>query len=83
MQPLECDVLVIGSGASGLAAAVTAAHHGLHVIVAEKARQLGGTSAWSGAGCGFRATRWLLAEGIVTKTTMPQNATCVRKPIAH
>lgn len=44
----DCDVLVIGSGAAGLAAAVTAAHHGLKVIVAEKHHQLGGTSAWSG-----------------------------------
>ncbi|OLS64270.1 FAD-dependent oxidoreductase [Pseudomonas putida] len=48
MQTLECDVLVIGSGASGLAAAVTAASQGLRVIVAEKSRWLGGTSAWSG-----------------------------------
>lgn len=48
MRQLDCDVLVIGSGASGLAAAVTAAEHGLDVLVAEKAAQLGGTSAWSG-----------------------------------
>ncbi|AOE85081.1 FAD-dependent oxidoreductase [Pseudomonas sp. TCU-HL1] len=48
MTEHHCDVLVIGSGASGLAAAVTAAHQGLEVLVAEKADQLGGTSAWSG-----------------------------------
>lgn len=44
----ECDLLVIGSGAGGLATAVTAAHLGLEVIVAEKAPVLGGTTAWSG-----------------------------------
>ena len=43
-----CDLLVIGSGAGGMSAAVTAAHLGLKVIVAEKESQLGGTSAWSG-----------------------------------
>ena len=45
---LDCDVLVIGSGAPGLTAAVTAAEFGLKVIVAEKAAVFGGTSAWSG-----------------------------------
>lgn len=45
---MACDVLVIGSGASGLATAVTAAFHGLDVIVAEKEDVFGGTSAWSG-----------------------------------
>ncbi|MCX8998223.1 FAD-dependent oxidoreductase [Rhizobiaceae bacterium BDR2-2] len=44
----ECDVLVIGSGAGGLSAAVAAAHLGLEVIVAEKAGTFGGTSAFSG-----------------------------------
>ena len=45
---LTCDVLVAGSGAGGLAAAVTAAEHGLDVIVVEKAAHFGGTTAWSG-----------------------------------
>ena len=47
-QALSCDLLVIGSGAGGLSAAVTAAWHGLKVIVAEKEPVLGGTTAWSG-----------------------------------
>ncbi|WP_249976241.1 FAD-dependent oxidoreductase [Vreelandella olivaria] len=45
---LICDLLVIGSGAGGLSTAVTAAHLGLKVVVAEKANVIGGTSAWSG-----------------------------------
>ncbi len=48
MQTVECDVLVVGSGAGGLAAAVTARKLGLEVIVAEKAAQFGGTTALSG-----------------------------------
>lgn len=45
---LRCDLLVIGSGAGGLATAVTAAELGLEVIVVEKEASLGGTTAWSG-----------------------------------
>jgi len=45
---MHCDLLVVGSGASGLAAAVTAAWHGLKVVVVEKDPVFGGASAWSG-----------------------------------
>ncbi|QRM32643.1 FAD-dependent oxidoreductase [Microvirga sp. VF16] len=48
MSMQTCDVLVIGSGAGGLSAAVTAAWHGLRVVVAEKEAVFGGTTAWSG-----------------------------------
>ncbi|AVD90296.1 MULTISPECIES: FAD-dependent oxidoreductase [Pseudomonas] len=44
----DCDVLVIGSGAAGLAAAVTAAWHGQSVILVEKEPVFGGATAWSG-----------------------------------
>ena len=47
-RSLNCDLLVIGSGASGLAAAVTAAAQGLKVIVVEKHETFGGATAWSG-----------------------------------
>jgi len=45
---LNCDVLVAGSGAGGLAAAVTARKAGLDVLVAEKSPEFGGTTALSG-----------------------------------
>ncbi|MFJ1311458.1 FAD-dependent oxidoreductase [Agrobacterium sp. P15N1-A] len=48
VETLHCDVLVIGSGAGGMAAAVTAAWHGLKVIVVEKDPVVGGAAAWSG-----------------------------------
>ncbi|MCO1986128.1 FAD-dependent oxidoreductase, partial [Pseudomonas aeruginosa] len=46
--PLTCDLLVVGSGAAGLAAAVTAAWHGRRVVLVEKDPVFGGASAWSG-----------------------------------
>lgn len=42
------DVVVIGSGAAGFAAAVSACCKGLSVLMLEKAEQFGGTSAISG-----------------------------------
>ncbi|MFC0582843.1 FAD-dependent oxidoreductase [Micrococcoides hystricis] len=43
----KCDVLVVGSGVSGLATAIRAAHEGLSVIVAEQSTHFGGTTALS------------------------------------
>ena len=46
-----CDLLVLGSGAAGLSAAVTGAAEGLDAILAEKTEYIGGTTAYSAGTC--------------------------------
>jgi 3-oxosteroid 1-dehydrogenase len=46
----DVDVLVAGSGAAGMTAAVTAADQGLSVLVAESTERWGGTTMRSGGG---------------------------------
>ncbi len=52
MARTEFDVVVLGSGAAGLAAALAASSSGARVLVAEKSEWLGGTTAMSG-GCAW------------------------------
>jgi len=47
---IECDVLVIGSGAGGMVSAIRAHDLGLRPILVEKSDRFGGTSAVSGGG---------------------------------
>ena len=46
----EFDVVVAGSGAAGMTAALTAASQGLSVVVIEKTSYFGGSTARSGGG---------------------------------
>ena len=67
----DCDLLVIGSGAGGLSAAVTAAHLGLKVIVAEKESAFGGTTAWSGGWMWIPRNPMAVEGGIVEPLEKP------------
>jgi len=60
----ECDVLVVGSGAAGMAAAITARHRGLDVVIAEKEPYFGGTTARSGGWLWIPGTSLARAWGI-------------------
>jgi succinate dehydrogenase/fumarate reductase flavoprotein subunit len=44
----EFDVIVVGSGVSGMTTAIVAAKHGLKALVVEKTEFFGGTTAYSG-----------------------------------
>lgn len=66
-----CDLLVIGSGAGGLSAAVTAAKLGLKVLVVEKDPQYGGTTAWSGGWMWIPRNPLAVAAGITEDIDKP------------
>lgn len=63
-QDTAYDVLVIGTGASGMSAAVTAAYQGLKVLVVDKAPLYGGTTARSGGWLWIPGTKLAKEQGI-------------------
>jgi succinate dehydrogenase/fumarate reductase flavoprotein subunit len=63
-EPYQRDALVVGSGAAGLSAAITAGHHGLKVWVVEKEPRFGGTTARSGGWLWIPGTSLAKAWGI-------------------
>jgi 3-oxosteroid 1-dehydrogenase len=61
----EFDVVVVGAGAAGMTAALTAARHGLRALVVEKAPHFGGSTARSGGGVWIPGNSVLQAAGVV------------------
>lgn len=72
-----CDVLVIGSGAGGLASAVSAAHRGLDVLVVEKEPVFGGTTARSGG------WMWVPGNSPAKRAGIEDSATNARTYLQH
>ena len=61
----DCDVLVVGTGAGGFAAAVAARKFGLDVLLVEKDAQYGGTTARSGGWLWIPCSPPARREGVV------------------
>jgi 3-oxosteroid 1-dehydrogenase len=58
------DVIIVGTGAAGLSAALLASVNGASVLVLEKSGRIGGSSAMSGAGTWIPANHHARAAGI-------------------
>lgn len=64
MTVQEFDVVVVGSGAAGMVAALVAAHRGLSTVVVEKAPHYGGSTARSGGGVWIPNNEVLKRRGV-------------------
>ena len=69
----DYDVIVLGTGAAGLTAAVTAAELGARVGLFEKGATIGGTTVYSGGMISFRST----------STSRRRRATLAEKALAY
>lgn len=73
----ECDVLVIGTGAGGLSAAVTAASLGLDVLAVDKEPYYGGTTARSGGWL------WIPCSPVARRAGVQDTPEAARRYLQH
>jgi 3-oxosteroid 1-dehydrogenase len=73
----DFDVVVVGSGAAGMTAALTAAHHGLSAVVVEKADTFGGSTARSGGGV------WIPGNEVLRRAGVTDSAEAAQTYLAH
>ncbi|MFD5180267.1 3-oxosteroid 1-dehydrogenase [Nocardia sp. NPDC058379] len=74
--PESVDVVVVGSGAAGMSAAITAARHGLSVVMVEKASRWGGSTARSGGGV------WIPGNSALGRLAGPEDIDAARAYLA-
>src|SRR5215470_7587082 len=73
----EFDVVVAGSGAAGMTAALTAASRGLSVVVIEKTAHFGGSTARSGGGL------WVPCNSVLLRAGVSDTQEQARRYLAH
>ncbi|QGK70377.1 3-oxosteroid 1-dehydrogenase [Allosaccharopolyspora coralli] len=71
------DVVIVGSGAAGMTAGLTAARHGLRAVVVEKASRFGGSTARSGGGV------WIPNNEVLRRDGVDDSAQDARTYLAH
>jgi 3-oxosteroid 1-dehydrogenase len=73
----EFDLVIVGSGAAGLTAALTAALRGLSVVVLEKTEYFGGSTARSGGGV------WIPGNAVLRRAGITDTPEAASAYLAH
>jgi 3-oxosteroid 1-dehydrogenase len=76
-EPAAFEVVVVGSGAAGMTAALAAAHRGLDVVVIEKTGRFGGSTARSGGGL------WVPGNEVLRRAGVADTPEQARAYLAH